>query len=125
MTSAPISPAERALIDEAIAAGRVTFCPPRTFSEWPAEDGARLSLGEARAKAKTAFWGGKPGRKPDPAIEARRRKVSALAAEGLDYRAISARLGISPHLAKVDLYRMRWSPGGAGLEAEAPAGRRA
>lgn len=99
--SRPIDATERALIDAAVEAGRVTVCPPRTHALWPST--VPLSAEEAVANAKAIFW----GRRPNPRVAERRAKVADLHNKGMTQAQIAEALGISERTVSQDRSYLR------------------
>lgn len=109
---------ERDLIAEALAAGRVTVCPPRTYAinlyetVDPREMQSRQFANLARAKRLREAEDRRKGSREFEHIErtftasereARREKVAALVDQGVSQRRIAARLGLSKSTVNEDV----------------------
>lgn len=98
----PVSPETRRLIDEAIAAGRVTVCPPQTYSE----------------DVTGSSWKGAPAHNNLAAkLGAKRRQtVANLAREGMCAARIARVVGISQRQVRriTDGLRIKCRDGRAG-----------
>jgi len=105
-----IPPALRAEIDRRVAEGRVTRCPPMTFSEAgaPAQVGRRapavVALGDGREVRAGGGWNGAG---VSAAAAARRAEVLRLADGRLTCAEIAARLGANPRTIGTDIHRLR------------------
>lgn len=97
-----IPPSDRRLIDEAIAAGRVTVCPPRTFAVPEPGVTLREQITADAMRAKVRF-----GKKPDPAVRDRRMRVLDLADGSKSVKEIAAIVGISAAAAWSDITELR------------------
>jgi DNA-binding CsgD family transcriptional regulator len=107
-------PHERAMIDAAIAAGRVTVVP-RGVSGIPLPvwddklNGLRMPDGAAayRAQVSAGWRGARNGRPSHPDVTARRERVAALHADGLTVAQIIAATGLHDSLVRLDLATLK------------------
>lgn len=81
----PITPQERKAIDDAIAAGKVEVCPPRTYA-------IDSLTGENRITGKSNRWG---NNRQTPDLKLRRDKLLQLADGKRSAKAIAAALNIT------------------------------
>lgn len=114
-------PAEdRALIDEAIADGRVQTIPEGVSGEdheikWNTEKGkleyTDKEAAKRRAKGSTSkFHMKRPGKAPDPEVAKRRQRVADHVKAGLSVAEIMKAEGLKEHIVRNDAHRMGVTP---------------
>lgn len=109
-----LSPQDRALIDAALAAGRVTVVP-RGVSAIPLpvwdEKLQRLVMPDAaggwRAQIAAGWRGARGGRPSHPDVVARRERVAALHGQGLTVAQIMEATGLPDSLVRLDLSNLK------------------